>query len=85
MKILETQKFRKSWEALDPKIKKKYKKQFTLLLKNIFHPSLNTEKLEPKHINIWSFKVDKKNRVLFTFKDSETLFFLDIGPHDIYK
>jgi len=44
------------------------------------------EKLEPKYKNIWSFRVDQKYRVLFTFVPRENeLWLLDIGPHDIYR
>lgn len=85
MKITETVQFRKSYESLDKSIQKKTKKQFQLFLQNLFHPSLNTEKLQPKNKNIWSFRIDRNFRVIFTFLDQETILLLDIGPHDIYK
>lgn len=85
MKIIESSQFRKSFNKLDDKIKKKTKKQFELFLTNLFYPSLNTEKLEPKTANIWSFRIDKANRVIFTFSEKETILLLDIGPHDIYR
>lgn len=85
MKILETERFRKSYKLLDAQVKKKAKKQFAIFLKNLFHPSLNTEKLIPKQKNIWSFRVDKKFRVIFTFKGKGTILLLDIGSHDIYR
>lgn len=85
MKITETEKFRKSLNSLQTNTRKKAKKQFELFIQNLFHPSLHTEKLEPKNKNLWSFRVDKNYRVIFTFMDKETLLLLDIGPHDIYK
>ncbi len=85
MRITETAQFRKSFNKLDGTIKKKAKKQFGLFLKNLFRPSLNTEKLEPKNQNIWSFRIDKSNRVIFTFAEKETILLLDIGSHDIYR
>ena len=85
MKITETAQFRKSFKKLDNKLQKRTKKQFKLFLNNLFHPSLNTEKLEPKNNNIWSFRIDKSNRVIFTFSEDETILLLDIGPHDIYR
>lgn len=85
MKITETFKFRKSFKKLDSTLKKKTHKQFKLFLNNLFHPSLNTEKLEPKTSNIWSFRIDKSTRVIFTFAENETILLLDIGPHDIYR
>ncbi len=85
MKITETEKFRKSLDSLQSNTRKKAKKQFKLFIQNLFHPSLHTEKLEPKNKNLWSFRIDKNYRVIFTFTDKETLLLLDIGPHDIYK
>lgn len=85
MKITETARFRTSLNALSNKQLVKLKKRFGLFFQNIFHPSLRTEKLEPKHKNIWSFRMDKSYRVIFTFTDKETILLLDIGPHDIYR
>ena len=85
MIITETERFRKSLNLLDKNIRRKVKKQFLLFLNNIFHPSLHTEKLEPKHRNLWSFRIDKNRRVIFTMQNSQTILLLDIGHHDIYK
>lgn len=32
---------------------------------NPFHPSLHTEKLHPKHHEVWSFRVDQAYRIIF--------------------
>ena len=85
MRILETRRFRGSLDQLHGSLRKKAKKQFGLFLNNLFHPSLHTEKLQPKDKNIWSFRIDKSCRVIFTFVEKETILLLDIGPHDIYK
>lgn len=37
---------------------KKYGKQSKLLEQNIKHPSLNTEKLNPKEFKLYSFRID---------------------------
>lgn len=85
MKIVETARFRKSFQSLDRRTRKKTAKQFKIFIANLFHPSLHTEKLEPKQANIWSFRIDKGFRVIFTFAEEETIMLLDIGPHDIYR
>jgi plasmid maintenance system killer protein len=85
MKIIETAQFRASFEKLQKPIKRKMKKQFQLFFKNMFYPSLHTEKLEPRQKNLWSFRVDKNYRVIFTFVSAETPLLLDIGPHNIYR
>ncbi|HHT9105091.1 MAG TPA: hypothetical protein ACFYD7_04370 [Candidatus Wujingus californicus] len=46
-------------------ISKKWEKAKRLFENNPFHPSLNTELLKPKHRLIYSFRIDKKYRVLF--------------------
>lgn len=46
-------------------ISKKWEKTKRLFENNPSHPSLNTELLEPKHRLIYSFRIDKKYRVLF--------------------
>lgn len=47
---------------------------------DIHHPSLNTEKL--RHSDIWSIRIDIKNRIYFMWVDHETTLLIDIGPHD---
>ncbi len=85
MKIKETARFRKSYDALGKTVQKQLKKQVGLFVKDKFHPSLNTEKLEPKRENIWSMRVNKGFRLVFTFLDKEVVLFLDVGPYDIYR
>jgi len=51
------------------KLEKKWKKASNLFEKNIKHPSLETELLEPRWRGIYSFRIDKKYRSLFFIKD----------------
>lgn len=44
---------------------KKLAKQIKLLEENPKHPSLNTEKLEPKELSLYSFRIDRKYRAIF--------------------
>ena len=44
---------------------KKWEKSKKLFESNPFHPSLNTELLEPKHRLIYSFRLDKTYRAIF--------------------
>jgi len=44
---------------------KKWEKARELFAKNIKHPSLRVELLEPKWRGIYSFRLDKKYRALF--------------------
>ena len=65
----------------------KAEKQENLFCKNPFHPSLHTEKLEPKGRQVWSFRIDKNYRIVFRFlEEKDKVLLLTIGPHSwIYK
>lgn len=86
MNIKKAERFQKSFDRLPEEQKKKTEKQLMIFFKSMFHPSLHTEKLQPHYKNLWSFRVDRKYRAIFTFVPSrDELWLLDIGPHDIYK
>ncbi len=53
-------------------LKNKFKKQLALFVANSFHPSLHTEKLEPKSVGLYSFRINKKYRAIFRIKNGET-------------
>jgi proteic killer suppression protein len=54
---------------------KKYIKTSSLFEENMKHPSLNTELLEPKQYGIYSFRLDRKYRVLFFIDGNEAEIF----------
>ena len=86
MEVLVTEEFKRRYGDLSIILQQKAEKQEKLSRKNPFHPSLNTEKLEPKGREIWSIRVDRKYRIVFRFVDGKTALFLTVGPHDwIYK
>ena len=61
---------------------KKYEKQITLLENNLCHPSLNVELLEPKKMQIYSFRIDRKFRAIFIFrKPREVIEVLNVTVH----
>lgn len=59
------------------------KKALKLLKENPHHPSLNLEKL--KGSNIWTIRIDRGNRIFFSWIDKTTALFMDIGRHDKYR
>lgn len=59
----------------------KFKKQAALFEQNPFHPSLETELLEPKLMKIWSFRVDKKYRALFIFINKDIVEIIEVNNH----
>ncbi len=53
------------------RLKKKFLKAKKLFEQDINHPSLNVEILEPKHLRVYSFRLDKKYRAIFIITDGE--------------
>ena len=58
-------------------------KAISLFVKNPQHPSLNLEKLKGSHI--WTIRIDKGNRIFFSWINNTTALFLDVGKHDKYR
>ncbi len=52
-------------------LEKKFQKAKELFEQDINHPSLNVEILEPKHLKIYSFRLDKKYRIIFVVTGSK--------------
>lgn len=47
------------------------------------HPSLNLEKLSGT--KVWTIRIDKGNRIFFSWIDKKTALLIDIGKHDKYR
>lgn len=62
-------------------LEKKFLKQKALFEKNPFHTSLHTELLEPKHMRFWSFRVDRKYRAIFIFREKDAIEIIEINNH----
>ena len=63
------------------RLEKKFTKQCSLFETNPFYPDLGTELLEPKEMKIWSFRVDRKYRAIFIFREKDTIEILDVNNH----
>lgn len=62
-------------------LSKKYEKAKTLFENNPFHPSLNTEILEPKERLVYLFRLNKKYRAIFIDVDVETVEIIALTNH----
>ncbi len=60
----------------------KWDKQKKLFEENIKHPSLRVKILEPKSRGVYSFRIDKKYRALFTVKDNKAYIFRITNHYD---
>ena len=59
----------------------KFEKQRKLFIDNPRYPSLNTERLEPKDLHIYSFRIDRKYRAIFIFITPAEIEIVDINDH----
>ena len=88
-KIVFDASFEKSFEKYKNKLSDKktsqLKKKLLIFKKDPFDKKLKTHKLKGNLKNYWSFSVSYSDRILFRFVDDETVFFIDIGNHNIYK
>lgn len=60
---------------------KKFIKQLGYFLTDATHPSLNTEKLKITSIDVYSFRIDRKYRVIFTYNSDDSIEIIDINNH----
>lgn len=62
-------------------LEKRFKKQQQLFENNPFHPSLKTELLEPRKMRIWSFRIGRKYRAIFIYREKDTIEIIDVNDH----
>ena len=62
-------------------LEKKFEKQKRLFEQDPFYPSLQTELLEPRKMKIWSFRIDRKYRAIFIFREKDTVEIIDVNDH----
>ena len=85
IEIQTTETFDKLFLKLPKRIRLKAAAKTELFKANPFYPSLNTEKLNPKPYNVWSFRVDLEYRVVFRFIGDGIAELRFVGHHnDIY-
>lgn len=80
MKFVWTSCFKRDFKKLPQKVKKKFRKQLSFLIKDMFYPSLRTKKMQGRG-GVWEARVDDFYR--FTFQmEGENLILRRIGSHD---
>ena len=62
-------------------LKRAFAKQIKLLKHNPRHPGLAVELLEPRHLRFFSFRIDRKYRAFFIFRDSSIIEVIDVNNH----
>ncbi len=85
MVIRVSSKFKKAFNKLPLTVKIKAEERELLFRVNPFDPRLDTHKLHGKYKEYWAFTVTGQYRIMFSFSDKETVDFINIGTHEIYK
>jgi len=81
IEISTTTTFDRLFQTLPRHIQRKAATRTERFKGNPFHPSLRTEKLHPKHHQVWSFRVDRAHRIVFKFTGPNQAEFRYIGHH----
>lgn len=85
LKIIFSEKFISQFESLDSKTQKLAENKIEIFRENHRHPSLKTHKLNGVLDGYFSFSVDYQTRIVFEYGKKDTVHFLKIGDHAIYR
>lgn len=85
MKIVYSPKFRREYKKLPLEVKLLAEDREPLFRQNPFQLILKTHKLGGKLKDFWAFSIDYKYRIIFEFRENNTVHFHSVGNHDIYR
>lgn len=85
LNIIYSERFISEFERLDKKTRDIALKKIEIFRQNYKHPSLKTHKLNGQLSGFFSFSVDVKMRIVFEYSKNQTVNFLKIGGHEIYR
>lgn len=85
LNVIYSEKFISQLEELSPKLQKLTFKKVEMFKMDPKHPSLKTHKLNGVLDGYLAFSVDYQIRIVFEYGTKDTVHFLKIGDHDIYR
>ena len=85
MKIYYSPKFAKEYKRLPNKIKRKAESVEKIFRQDPFDSRLKTHKLSGKLSKFWSFSINRQYRIVFEIVSKNTIWFLSVGTHQIYR
>jgi addiction module RelE/StbE family toxin len=80
-----SRRFVKNWSRLDHRTKRETVEKIDTFLRHPYSATLKTHKLTGKLKDYWAFSISYSLRIMFRFAGEETVEFIDIGGHEIYK
>lgn len=81
LRLVLTERFRKSALELGPEIREKLKKQIGLLASDPRHPSLRVKKIKGTG-SVFEARVDRDHRFTFEFGEGPAIILRVVGRHD---
>ena len=84
-KILVSPFFEKNFERLPERVQRLAEKKEMLFREDAFHPLLKTHQLSGELKGTWAYSVNREYRVHFYFLNNNSVVYVDIGTHEIYK
>ncbi|MBU1200030.1 type II toxin-antitoxin system mRNA interferase toxin, RelE/StbE family [Patescibacteria group bacterium] len=85
MKIYYSPKFAKEYKRLPKKTKNKAEVIEKIFRQNPFDSRLKTHKLSGKLNQFWSFSINHQYHIVFEIVSKNTIWFLSVGTHQIYR
>lgn len=85
MEVQVTDRFVKQYKKLPEAIKKQAQQKESIFRLNSFDSRLRTHKLVGQEKECWSFSVNYSYRIKFIFLQKDSVLFLEIGTHAIYR
>ncbi len=79
MRLLYTDRFRRSYESAPPSVQRAFDRRAALLLKNLRHPSLRAKKYDEAR-GIWQARVNGGWRFYFKI-EGDVYYVIDMMPH----
>jgi addiction module RelE/StbE family toxin len=77
--------FAKAFKRLPTEIRKQAIQKEVLFRENCFNDKLETHKLKGQMDGYWAFSINYSYRIIFEFMDNDSVGFIDVGTHSIYK
>lgn len=85
LRVVFAEKFISQFESLSTKMQTLAYKKIDIFKNNPRHASLKTHKLHGYLNGYFSFSIDTKMRIVFEYGEKDTVHFLKIGSHEVYR
>lgn len=84
MEVLYTPHFKRDAKRLPTSLRPVVEERLGLFQEDPFAPTLKTHKLEGKLRDFWSFSIDYRYRVIFSFEGKSKIVLHSVGDHSMY-